>query len=70
MSEDRESILYEFALEDHERGGVLTQYLKLYPDLAPELIDLSAELRFDREMDKLNRESSMLTNHDSTEKRI
>lgn len=42
---DREAILYAFASEASHDRSTLERYLKEYPDLAEELIDLSSELR-------------------------
>src|SRR4029077_16348078 len=42
---DREAILYAFATEASHDRSTLERYLKQYPELAEELIDLSSELR-------------------------
>ena len=47
-SHDREAVLYAFAVEPIHDRGTLESYLRRYPDLADELVDLSSELRLDR----------------------
>lgn len=42
---DREAILYAFAVEPSHDRVTLERYLRQYPDLAEDLIDLSSELR-------------------------
>ena len=42
---DKESVLYAFAVEANHDRGTLERYLRGYPELAEELIDLSSELR-------------------------
>jgi hypothetical protein len=42
---DLEAILYAFAVESNHDRSTLERYLKQYPELAEELIDLSSELR-------------------------
>lgn len=42
---DTESILYAFAIEPTHDRATLERYLALYPELAAELVDLSAEIR-------------------------
>lgn len=43
--ETRENALYAFAVEPNHNRETLDRYLKKYPQLAKELIDLSSELR-------------------------
>lgn len=43
---DREAILDAFAIEPSHDRSTLERYLRRYPDLAEDLIDLSSELRF------------------------
>ncbi len=42
---DREAILYAFAVEENHNRNTLERYLRQYPELAEELIDLMSELR-------------------------
>lgn len=42
---DREAVLYAFAVEAKHDRSTLERYLRGYPELAEELIDLSSELR-------------------------
>lgn len=42
---DRDHILYAFAIEPTHDRATLERYLRLYPDAAEDLIDLSLELR-------------------------
>ena len=42
---DKEAILYAFTLEAADSKGVLERYLKKYPELAEDLVDLASELR-------------------------
>jgi hypothetical protein len=42
---DPEAVLYAFAVEASHDRSTLERYLKQYPELAEELIDLSSELR-------------------------
>jgi hypothetical protein len=42
---DREAILYTFAVEANHDRNTLVRYLRQYPELAEDLIDLSSELR-------------------------
>lgn len=42
---DRETVLYSFAVEATHDRETLERYLKRYPELAEELIDLTSELR-------------------------
>lgn len=42
---DREAILYAFAVEPNHDQATLEHYLRQYPELAEELVDLSYELR-------------------------
>ena len=44
-SHDREAILYAFTVEANHDRATLERYLRKYPDLAEDLIDLSSELR-------------------------
>jgi hypothetical protein len=43
-----EEILLSFAVEHDQDGGILERYLRQYPHLAEQLIDLSLELRLRR----------------------
>lgn len=45
---EKEDILYAFALEPNHDRATLERYLREYPDLAEELIDLMGELRLGR----------------------
>ena len=42
---DREAILYAFAVEPNHDRNTLERYLRDYPELAEDLIDLTSELR-------------------------
>lgn len=42
---DKEAILYAFAIETKQDRATLERYLRQYPELTEDLIDLSAELR-------------------------
>jgi hypothetical protein len=42
----REAILYAFVVEANHDRGTLERYLKEYPYLADDLVDLTTELRF------------------------
>ena len=44
-SNEREAILYAFAVEPSHDRDTLERYLRQYPDLAEDLIDLSSEFR-------------------------
>lgn len=48
---DKEHILYEFAAEPTLDRATLERYLRQYPDLTEELIDLSTELRLDETLE-------------------
>ena len=41
---DREAILYAFAVEANHDRNTLERYLKEYPELTADLIDLTSEL--------------------------
>ena len=43
---DSEAILFEFAVEKTHDRATLERYLREYPELAEELIDLSSQIRF------------------------
>jgi hypothetical protein len=49
---DRETVLYAFATEPTHDRATLERYLKQYPDLSEELVDLSAELRLNETLEK------------------
>jgi hypothetical protein len=42
---DKEAILYAFAIEPQQDRATLERYLRQYPELSADLIDLSSELR-------------------------
>jgi len=44
-SRHRDAILYSFAVEPHHDRQTLERYIRQYPELADDLIDLSSELR-------------------------
>lgn len=44
---EREAVLYAFAMEADHGRGTLERYLKEYPDLSVELVDLASELRLE-----------------------
>jgi hypothetical protein len=48
---DKEAILYAFAVEELHDRETLERYLRQYPDLAEDLIDLSSELRLTKVLD-------------------
>lgn len=45
MKNDREAILYAFAIEASHDRETLERYLRQYPELAGDLIDLASEIR-------------------------
>jgi hypothetical protein len=45
MPDDRDAVLYAFAIEPSHGRDTLERYLKQHPTLAEELIDLASELR-------------------------
>jgi hypothetical protein len=46
--DDKEAILYAFAVEDSHDRETLERYLREYPELSEELIDLSSEIRLSK----------------------
>jgi hypothetical protein len=50
---DKEGILYAFAIEANPDRSTLERYLRDYPELAEDLIDLSSELFLDKELARL-----------------
>lgn len=48
---DKEAILYAFAIEPQQDRATLERYLRQYPELSADLIDLSSELRLGNAVD-------------------
>ena len=49
-----EDVLYAFSVEPKHDRQTLENYLRRYPELAEELIDLSHELRLVAELEEIN----------------
>lgn len=57
MTRSQEDILYDFSVEPNHDQETLDRYLRLYPDYASELVDLSFALRKSRRIARLEPDS-------------
>lgn len=63
--DEREEILYSFAVEERHDRETLERYLKLYPDLVEDLVDLSSELRMHKVLGPARDDAFVDTNRDA-----